>query len=1829
MADNLPSDTSIAVLAAAAPTSVSSLEGVGEGGGEAASLNAEVKDDMDSSILPVPDDIDAPRPSHDAFDMSSHKGGEGDGASGRVSVFEHPAVPSTMPHLVASGDPDPKLRDDATAPTASAIQASSPSPQASAVALPPIKRFSSVTINKRFLEKTSSSLGTPQGGSSHAGSGAGNVNGAGQRRGTSPSSRSPSTDRPAPSRLVTAKLTAIPQPSVSSTSGWLRTGTPGSSAGPTPPSSSPQPLLHDAASTPSLQQSVKRRPGESPIPNGHSIPVSSQSSQQGKPVWGKVSGASPRGGLNNSGPGLEIQNDFPTAAEAAHGRKLKAMKASDAETAAAAQKAAQKQAMNETAAAFRGAHLDANVRHWDEMEDEDNDFLGGVIEFGDGTQYKVEKKIELPPSDEPPQEDSTPKSPISLEPVTKEERFGQDIGRSWPRGKSSPVQSTSSGNLPLRLVGVQPTGTYHSPIDGSASGSPQSPYDSNSPTSRVLFNERSNRLEPWSNAKAPFMPPRQQGPAHPQGREAPPHSSLASNVQLLQKGPSGPDSAWKSGPPRIFGSGAERGRWGEGGPSRGPPSASAKEEGQPWELCRRESMSSAAGSSVRDRSRGRERRWDTSIIPPVAGADRRDRGRRDSNISQQSIPVLHDALTHERSRERAGRLPSHIRMPPPPVPVRDPSQRLSGISPAMSARSLTSPGSERPMSALPMPMPTGSVTETAINEVDKDALVRDAMHLAIERARKRKQEGEEEEKRRLEAQERAKKKAEELAALLDEKRKADTLPQTKPVQDSRVQEPPRLLVKADRLPSQPSEESKDKRDIEASPVSPSTTRTLQNRHAPAPLLRKLPDISPAAQADSWRKAPVSIAATDLSAAKPVAKSDTMAATVERAQKASSTDDPRSPGRGRQGTLLSTTEFMGLDLSVKPDEQLEIVDFCDLGKFMGDSVPVPTELPTDNATPLQAEPSIRARRPVASDFFDANTSTNQSDSVLLPKSDQSSWRRPILKPAVPTSPPVDELRTQSMPIFSTEELFPVKEPGPTFDSKHPPSPTASQAKRALPHGDQASITSTSQSTHMSPVVAALRSPRASHFKEAPLSTLTDTMSRIKGALVGMHAQELPSVPSIRETLEKIPDGRSSQTDVLDSSLTSWRSQQDTLKVIPQRQAGNFSSIPVTRPLPTEVFDVTRSPPPASPRPVWNTFAVKLPKVSHIREILSRRQLHFWNLPPGPVRWDILSWDPPVEGMNKRELSRDELFHRRYPIKGGKPRVLLPTSRISRLPQLQSSHEAVVNSGRTLITEDGVKIKLPGVSPPNRPHIHRTSLERPRDSSVPSWRRSATPLTSLKTEKADENVSDHELNTTSRSPPPDSSTSLPQFTRSSKTVFPSRPQSAKLATVSLPPIGAGLLFSRRSTSGPDVAFFRTSKGDPDADGTKTLPRFTVTSELDSTELSQATLKSGTSGDSGDSCTAMSKTVSTCSPQDTPAETTVPRLVASKSESKSSDESASLPQTPPAAHNNATWGKSPLNFSLKESPDRRAPDPEHLKAVWSQPSGHPSGSTSNSLKGITDDLPSIPFTVQDMKSEDGGTPPPTAPVPTPSRLSLQEVTRAFQQVPDSPANRQAPYTQTPLLSQNHRHNQPMGVSFPPPPGRPAFAPYPHTMVGHSPSPTLMYAPGMPSPIAHHRMAVNGPSPPIAHGMWLPTPPPPPQPGSFIRPAGAPSGQVMYPSTGPVAPPTAPGQMMHRRVSGNPGSMAPPPAPMYAHQMDMNQMHSRSPHMAHAPVGHPMQHMHVTHVFSPPQPPVQAPTMYAVPVGAGRGGMMPRPGYDGYGGVPLNPGYQQVPTTSFVFQS
>ncbi len=115
-----------------------------------------------------------------------------------------------------------------------------------------------------------------------------------------------------------------------------------------------------------------------------------------------------------------------------------------------------------------------------QMGDEDgDDFLAEVIEFGDGTQYTIKAESQGKPAEV---SHSMAVTQVDDVLVTKEERFSEDFDRSWPRDQGSTAP----------------------PFVGSASRSPRhSPLEilPRPAEGRALFNERLNRLEPTKSAK--------------------------------------------------------------------------------------------------------------------------------------------------------------------------------------------------------------------------------------------------------------------------------------------------------------------------------------------------------------------------------------------------------------------------------------------------------------------------------------------------------------------------------------------------------------------------------------------------------------------------------------------------------------------------------------------------------------------------------------------------------------------------------------------------------------------------------------------------------------------------------------------------------------------------------------------------------------------------------------------------------------------------------------------------------------------------------------------------------------------------------------------------------------------------------------------------------------------------------------------------------------------------------------------------------------------------------------------------------------------------------
>ncbi|KAJ1310351.1 hypothetical protein OPQ81_007089 [Rhizoctonia solani] len=617
---------------------------------------------------------------------------KGDASASDPAVASNIAPTDNIAVATVSGQvANPGPQDDASR---SESQALNPAPTtetatsaASTLATPaPTKRFTSMNINKKFLAKTA---GSPS--SSHSP--------AAPKASTSTAAARPALVTPQPSsRLITKKLTAA-APVAPASGGW--------SLRPTPPmslSSSPVPGEVSAATQPgkspaTAEANHPNRPALLTSASGLSADArsSARASREQSPVkaWATVPTT-----VEDNKRNLQ---DFPTAAEAAaDSTEHKRPGASTVQPPhhSAVDSAAETDIDNRDS--FRGIHLDPNAHHWDEMEDESNDFLGEVIDFGDGKTYAV------------PHEEagSTPASTSN-----QGSRVEDDYDRSWPRSRS---------------LHSEPEGPHGSRF--SQHGLPP-----RQPDSRHLFNERSNRLEP---AKAPpstvgsafhqHAPPY----AHLPPRSAPRRNSTLSSSDRSKLGHGRePPPHTRDLPPHA------QGGFPSDGKTRRP--SDARSSHSPIE--RRSSflhdeerprMGSIGLKGRAPEDLGLGLRREKSHDSGFSGG-----GRSWSRASSHQVPV--------DSSHLAGTLDSTTALHAPEKPTTDPSNVSDTLrSPLRGTHALHTGATDT--TNVPVP-------PTILNE-EREKF----MKQAAERARRRKQE---EETAREEARERARKKAAELEAL--------------------------------------------------------------------------------------------------------------------------------------------------------------------------------------------------------------------------------------------------------------------------------------------------------------------------------------------------------------------------------------------------------------------------------------------------------------------------------------------------------------------------------------------------------------------------------------------------------------------------------------------------------------------------------------------------------------------------------------------------------------------------------------------------------------------------------------------------------------------------------------------------------------------------------------------------------------------------------------------------------------------------------------------------------------------------------------------------------
>ena len=521
------------------------------------------------------------------------------------------------------------------------------------------------------------------------------------------------------------------------------------------------------------------------------------------------------------------------------------------------------------------------------------------------------------------------------------------------------------------------------------------------------------------------------------------------------------------------------------------------------------------------------------------------------------------------------------------------------------------------------------------------------------------------------------------------------------------------------------------------------------------------------------------------------------------------------------------------------DDLEVVDFSDMGKFVGASEVVEAISDPSPTVKINAGVLSRPPRPVASDFFDepslSGNNAKESEFGVRKKMPQDS-----IAPLDGKADVIEHSDVSSQVVLLQDNDKGNEDQSIFLDGSFSTDTTSitsmASTKEPLSHVDQGPVNVTLN-------LNSQRTPRNQGFyKEAAMSALDDAMSRIKGALVGMQVNEVPK--DFSQTGFSDQESRATSTTApLGASKERW--------VPPALRPRNFYQGDE----PQEVFLVTVVEPLRPTPPTGSPLVVRFPSVSRSpMEGISKRQLHLFSRYLLPPRMDILSFDPPIPDINRKDLSVNSVLFRLPPqsFKGKfRYEVALPRSRGPKVPIPAS--------------------KLPGVGAFGRPTIS--------DGAI-SWRKSASPPT-----KVEENMSVATgLSTMSHSPAPQdpptevSSTSMPKPNED----LLMKSDSTPVRTRSQPkmPVGSA------------VAFYRDSRIDVVEAAPKPLVNFIVGSELEQTSEAliqgERDVTAFSSSSNNREVNSSQSTVNgvTSSPS-TSLEQSLPSLV-SKTENKSSDDS-----------------------------------------------------------------------------------------------------------------------------------------------------------------------------------------------------------------------------------------------------------------------------------------------------------------------------------------------------
>lgn len=447
-----------------------------------------------------------------------------------------------------------------------------------------------------------------------------------------------------------------------------------------------------------------------------------------------------------------------------------------------------------------------------------------------------------------------------------------------------------------------------------------------------------------------------------------------------------------------------------------------------------------------------------------------------------------------------------------------------------------------------------------------------------------------------------------------------------------------------------------------------------------------------------------------------------------------------------------------------DDNLEVVDFSDLGKFVGGEQ---ASLASVASAPSSDSPTPSDRhsfpvRPAASDFFeDVPPHVLDAKTITSPSSERHTL--PIV-PEASALPSSDQAPSSLIPTAPTHGMR-------EHDSRRFSGPNGAHSFAR---------------SHPSPTTPHHRlSKGPAPFRQVTMSALDDAMSRIKGALDNMQV-DVGRGASPNDPMDWRTGAAKPKVRVLEPP-TSTRTLSKDAKWLPPALRQSQPD------LDQEIFATTGYELPCTPRPV--TLVVKLPAIFRPIDAIPRRQLHLLKNSSSYVRFDTLSWDPPVDGMSKRDLSVNEiLFKRPPPGKGSKLRYRV------QLPRTTRTHSASLP-----------KVNLPSAFP-------KISTAPGRSKAVddlPTWRRGPAPSsTTQKTAPPEETPPI--LNVTSCSPPPELTALSSELTVAQEVCTKSESYLVRQRTQPKLPTGSA------------IGFYRNPN--PSYQDSKAIVKFTVASELE---------------------------------------------------------------------------------------------------------------------------------------------------------------------------------------------------------------------------------------------------------------------------------------------------------------------------------------------------------------------------------------------------------------